>query len=221
MIKRLRQHLRRLVLRVLPRRHRFAVIYRLKWWGGRSSESASGLGSSLAATSKIREELPKLLVEVDCQRLLDLGCGDFHWMKEVALPCDYLGVDIVPSVIAENRRRYTSPGIEFSILDATSDRIPGDVDVILCREVLFHLSFKDIWSALANIKNSNAKYLLLTQIVMKKENTDIHTGGFRHLDLTEAPFKFPKPWKTVQDDSIAQNRSIGVWKTEDIVLKSV
>jgi 2-polyprenyl-3-methyl-5-hydroxy-6-metoxy-1,4-benzoquinol methylase len=221
MIKRLRQHLRRLVLRELPRRHRFAVIYRLKWWGGRSAESASGLGSSLAATSKIREELPALLVEVDCQRLIDLGCGDFNWMKEVALPCNYLGVDIVSSVIAENQKRYTKPGIEFSELDATSDRIPGDVDVILCREVLFHLSFKDIWSTLANIKNSNAKYLLLTQVDMNKENTDIHTGGFRQLDLTEAPFNFPGPRKSIQDDSISQNRSIGLWKTEDIVLKSV
>jgi 2-polyprenyl-3-methyl-5-hydroxy-6-metoxy-1,4-benzoquinol methylase len=197
------------------------MIYRFRWWGGKSSESASGHGSSLAATRQIREELPRLLKELECQKLLDLGCGDFHWMKEVALPCNYIGADIVASVISENSRKYAKSGIEFMVLDATEDALPADVDVLLCREVLFHLSFRDIRSTMARIKASNVRYLLLTQVETGTKNQDIRTGEFRPLDLSTEPFMFPKPRASIRDDTISEKRYIALWRVEDIPVSAI
>ena len=63
---------------ILPVSWRFSRIYRKRWWGGKESESASGRGSSVEATEKMRRELPLLLKQLECEKLLDLGCGDFN-----------------------------------------------------------------------------------------------------------------------------------------------
>lgn len=59
-------------------RSRFRAIYYTGVW--RHSNDAtprSGLGSSLSATTMIREILPTLLDDLNAQTLLDVGCGDF------------------------------------------------------------------------------------------------------------------------------------------------
>jgi len=86
----------------LPVESRFSLIYKKQYWGDGQSESASGQGSSLAATENIRKELPRILKELNCRKIMDLGCGDFNWMRTVQLEVDYLGVDVVEQVIKEN-----------------------------------------------------------------------------------------------------------------------
>jgi hypothetical protein len=46
------------------------------------------------------------LTKVNAYNIVDLGCGDFYWMKEVDLPCKYIGLDIVQEVIEENKEMY-------------------------------------------------------------------------------------------------------------------
>ena len=44
--------------------------------------------------------------------IVDVGCGD--WQMSAAIDwtgIKYLGVDLVPNVIAENRRRFTAPDV--------------------------------------------------------------------------------------------------------------
>ncbi len=200
----------------LPVSARFQKIYRDRHWGGSSSESASGLGSSFQATEAIRAELPLLVQKFGIRKLLDLGCGDFNWMKHVELPVPYIGADIVSEVIENNRRLYGNDAIDFMVLDGIKDPIPEDVDAILCREVLFHLSFEHALALLANVKASNARYLIATQIDSQTENQDTFTGGFRPLDLRKAPFGFPEPLLVIPDDRVSANRSLCLWQLSDI-----
>lgn len=61
-----------------PRRHMqstFAPFYTENLWG--DAESASGPGSTLARTAKLRNELPILLQEIGARSMLDAPCGDF------------------------------------------------------------------------------------------------------------------------------------------------
>ena len=61
-----------------PRRHMqstFAPFYTKNLWG--DAESASGPGSTLARTAKLRNELPILLQEIGARSMLDAPCGDF------------------------------------------------------------------------------------------------------------------------------------------------
>ena len=52
-------------------------------------KSLSGPGSSLLSTRKIRQQMPLLIQDLEVRSVLDVGCGEFNWMKRVKL-----GVDI-------------------------------------------------------------------------------------------------------------------------------
>lgn len=176
---------------------RFTYIYRSNLWAG--PESRSGVGSSLAATARLREELPPLLHRLGVASLLDIPCGDFHWMEQVPLEgIRYIGADIVEELVQENRRRHQDPEgrRRFLRLDLTADPLPA-VDAVLCRDVLVHLSFDRIRSALGGVGRSGARYLLTTTFPGLPANRDITDGDWRPLNLERPPFDFPPPDATL------------------------
>src|SRR5207245_3699197 len=90
----------------------FSTIYSDNLWG--DTESRSGRGSSLTATKAVRRELPALLQQFDVNTLLDAPCGDFVWMLGI-IPAvgKYIGVDIVPELIARNAAAYGNEQVSF------------------------------------------------------------------------------------------------------------
>src|SRR5262249_14931550 len=148
------------------------------WCHGNSDTPRSGWGSSLSATSSIREILPKLLDDLHAQTLLDVGCGDFFWMQHVNLSQYYIGIDIVDAVVEANRNNFDNPRRKFLSLDAIADELP-DANVVLCREIFFHLSFSDIRKLLRNILSKDRSYLIGTSDRQTGFNSDIPTGDFR------------------------------------------
>src|SRR5438552_18629022 len=91
---------------------RFARIYSTNLWS--DPGTGSGVGSGLEATRVVRAELPKALRKLKARVLLDVPCGDFSWMGHVDLGgIEYIGGDIVPSVVEENRRRHSVESRRF------------------------------------------------------------------------------------------------------------
>ena len=199
-------------LAAADRRARFEAIYKLGVWkynGGQ--EALSGAGSELAATVPLRSALAGLLSELGIERFVDVGCGDWTWMSKVDLPCRYLGVDIVGSVIALNNTRYARDGVAFQKLDAVSEELPS-CDAALCREVIFHLSFAEGQRLLDNMIRS-ADWVILTTDRSIWFNSDIRTGDFRRLNLERSPFRLPPPDRVLADDGREPGRICGVWNT--------
>ena len=198
----------------------FTEVYVKGLWG--TGESRSGNGSNLEQTTTIREQLSILFRGLEVKKLLDAPCGDFYWMKWVELDVDeYIGVDIVRELIEENRRRYEKPGREFMVLDITEDEIPR-ADLIFCRDCLVHFSFRDISSALENIKASGSTYLLTTTFSGRDKNEDIITGDWQPLNLQQPPFNFPEPISLINENCTIRNglyadKCLGLWKISDIV----
>ena len=193
---------------------RFREAYESRAWvSSKGQLSLSGLGSEASATRTVVDALPALLVRLGCERLLDVGCGDWNWMREVRLPCDYVGIDIVPEVIEANRR-YERVGVEFEVGDAIEGPLP-EADVVLCREVLFHLSFRDGMAALANIRAAG-RWLLATSDAGIWFNSDIATGDFRRINLERAPYRLPRPRAVISDDGVCRGRVLGLWATADL-----
>lgn len=191
------------------RRDRFAQIYREGVWQlGEDDQPLSGRGSSIEATSIVRSTLPKVFAELDTSTVLDIGCGDMTWMGTLEFGARYVGVDIVPSVIAANQARY--PHLTFDCLDGVVDDLP-DADTVLCREVMFHLSFADAAALLANLRKKPRRWLIATSDDVTWLNADIETGDFRLLNLSKGPFRFPKPVKTIRDDGVSPGRYLCVW----------
>jgi len=86
----------------------FSRIFITNQWGSRISRS--GQGSDDLQTRVVAAELPRLLKDLDARSLLDVPCGDFHWLQRVDLgDVDYTGGDIVPAIIDANRQRHGGP----------------------------------------------------------------------------------------------------------------
>lgn len=166
---------------------RFEEIHKSNFWA--SDESISGPGSQLDQTETIRKELPNIIEKLKIKSLLDLPCGDFHWMKNIDLGnIEYIGGDIVTNLIIQNNDKYKSENITFKELDLITDDLPK-VDAILVRDCFIHLSEKQIKEALKNIKSSGINYLITNNFPDFPENFDIKTGMFRKVNFSKAPYE--------------------------------
>jgi hypothetical protein len=153
----------------------------------------------MAETEAIRGYLPALLKRLEVRSLLDIPCGDYHWMRTLDLDLDrYIGADIVPELVAGLQQRYASEHHEFRVLDATADELPR-ADCILSRHCLIHLSNRRALAALHNFQRSGARWLLTTSSVNVDRNVDIETGSFRPVNLQRPPFNMPSPVESLPD----------------------
>ncbi len=202
---------------------RFERIQRTNLWG--AATSVSGLGSEDPATSAIREALPPLLQSLGVRTLLDAPCGDAGWIGRCRLGVDYIGIDIVPSLIAANNQRAGEgelPG-RFVIADITRDELPR-ADLILCRDCLVHLSFQNIAAAVARFRASGARFLLTTTFPDWSDNRDCEDGDWRALNLTQAPFGWPAPLELINERCDEggggwQDKSLGLWRLADLPIR--
>jgi SAM-dependent methyltransferase len=173
-------------------------------------DSLSGVGSTRRATDELSVQLSGFLREAGCRRLVDIGCGDFNWMQRVEGDFDYLGIDVVPQVVEENRARYGNGKRRFICMDATRAAIePGDVAV--CREVLFHLSFGDGLRLMRNIRAAGFGHVLFTNDTSIWFNSDIRSGDFRRINLLRAPYSLPAAQRELRDDKVSAGRLLAVW----------
>jgi hypothetical protein len=192
----------------------FGRIYSAGGWVHSSAqESRSGLGSSMVATSGLFEEIHNAMRKFECRSLVDVGCGDWNWMSRENILVDYTGIDVVPSVIGNNAK-HSRDNIRFLVCDVVKER-PPEADMVLCREVLFHLSFADIKRALVNLAKCG-KYICATTDTVSWFNSDIWTGGYRTLNLFRPPFRLPRPVFMIDDSIVAAGRFLAIWKSEDI-----
>ena len=183
-------------------------------WG--NSESKSGPGSTVNANSNLLELLEEFINQNSCKSLTDCGCGDFNWMKLFNFNSleKYTGLDIVDEMIQENSTKYSNDKICFKVCDLINDSIPKS-DIIMCKDVLFHLSYADALAALENIKKSGSTYLISTTF-LDYQNSDIVTGEWRPINLESAPFNLQgrvELWENIENrNDIYLNKSIGIWR---------
>ena len=217
-----RRHFSERVIKLQSAEEKFTWIYKNNHWS--SEESASGLGSTLKYTENLRHELPKLLRQFSLRRVFDAPCGDFNWMKSVVdqTAVEYVGGDIVLPLVKALNQKYENPTkrIAFVHIDLTRDEFPS-ADLMICRDCLFHLSFKDTHSLLDNYVRSGIPYLLTTTHHHggNFNNFDIQTGGFRMIDLFSAPYHFPREVLASIDDWVEPDprRQMCLWSREQIV----
>jgi hypothetical protein len=185
----------------------FDEIYKTNKWG--NDESVSGSGSTIGATKHVIIGLNDIVKKYDINSILDIPCGDFNWMRKVNMSkVDYLGADIVEDLVQSNRTKY--PDHKFKVMDLTKDQLPK-VDLIFCRDCLFHLPYELINTGLENIKNSGSKYLLTTTFTDKTiPNRDIKLGQWRRLNLEIEPFSLSPPIE-IFNEKTYKDKSMGLW----------
>ena len=206
---------------------RFARMYETNLWD--NTESRSGEGSSLASTAGVRVGLPNLLRRLGVQRLLDVPCGDFHWMAHVDLAAAgviaYVGGDVVDAIVDANNARYGNAVRRFVRVDLTSGPLPlvagHAADAVLCRDCLVHLSFANIARAMSVIRASGVRYFITTTFLDQPANIDIVDGNWRPLNLERAPFTLPSPVAVLvegceEEGGAFADKALGVWRADDL-----
>jgi hypothetical protein len=200
-----------------PNSEYFARVYERKLFG--KSESVSGPGSDLSATEIIRIEIPKLLSSLGIKSVSDVPCGDLFWFSNLNLKnTEYLGFDIVPKLIFNLKTRY--PEHKFQVFDATVSILPR-TDLIICRDLLVHLTTEQALRVIKNFTKSGSKFLLTTtfpETGMNQELVVPKVGvGWRPLNLAIAPFNLGTPKTIINEGSLEgrgkyKDKSLALWQ---------
>lgn len=161
----------------------FTHIYDKNIWGG------SGGGSTPENTVEYRALLQKLLRDLKIRSVVDWGCGD--WSFSHLIDWDkiwYVGVDVVKSVVDNNRKKYSKPFINFHY-----DTYSNGADMMILKDVLQHWSNEQIVSFLY-AQRGKFKYILITNSNhQQSDDEDIKDGESRGLSANFYPLKLFKP----------------------------
>jgi 2-polyprenyl-3-methyl-5-hydroxy-6-metoxy-1,4-benzoquinol methylase len=147
--------------RVLAQKPTAAAHYDAEYFTGQWRDA--GNNYSLETRRAIEAKNPALIKEVfQPSRVLDLGCGPgalMHLLWE--LDVDVEGIDF-----AESSRRLATPEVRDriaigSVTDATLK--PADrYDLVICREVLEHLTVLEVRQAVANMVRMTSRLIYVT-----------------------------------------------------------
>ena len=182
-----------------PTKDAMAQIYEKNLWGGNRSEFYSGLGSHHPETvNPYLDVVSAFLRDFETPPVVcDLGCGDFNVGKElVKYSKKYIAIDIVPDLIAHNKKEFKAENLEFHALDIATDDLPTG-DCAILRQVLQHLSNAEIKRVVEKLYDF--KYVILTEHLPEGDfepNKDIISGqGIRlkkqsGVKLSAPPFNF-------------------------------
>jgi SAM-dependent methyltransferase len=171
-------------------------------WGG------NGPGSTAAKTKTLLDSLTAFVVDNGITSMLDLGCGTYGWLhpmvkEHFANFNSYIGVDVVSSVIDENRRKY--PGLRFEVLD---ERPLPCADMVFCRDVMQHLTQSQNRRLMAKIRHSRSELLVATSHRDQCSWPLRVAGGCRPVNLELRPYDLGPPVMRLADEG----KSVGVWR---------
>lgn len=165
----------------------FTDIYARKVWG-----DGSGGGSGEQAQPYCDFISEYVIHPTFVFTVLDIGCGDLRVAKRVNWGvANYIGMDAYGAYIDP----MTIPNrmMVWNGVDVLNAPLPA-ADLVLCKEVLQHLSNEQIQTLLDRTAHYPRR-LFANSTFGDNVNEDITTGDFRPVDLTLAPFN--QPAKTV------------------------
>jgi SAM-dependent methyltransferase len=124
---------------------------------------AEGNNYSLETRRRIEAKNPLLIRDVfQPKKVLDLGCGPgalMHLLWE-------LGVDVEGIDFAESSRRLATPEVRDRIAIGQvvdpSLKPAGAYDLVICREVLEHLTVLQVRQAVANMARMTSRFIYVT-----------------------------------------------------------
>lgn len=162
-----------------PTREAMEQVYDLNLWGNNGSNFYSGEGSHHPDIVRPYIEVVTSFLQSKKHQLVvcDLGCGDFNIGKQLMKHTEkYIAVDIVSSLISDNKEKFHAENLEFYCLDIAKDQLPK-ADCVILRQVLQHLSNAEIQSIVEKL--NNFKYIILTEHLPEGEfspNKNIISG---------------------------------------------
>jgi glycosyltransferase involved in cell wall biosynthesis len=174
-----------------PVEQAFTRIHRHAVWGRDADGNPHpGPGSTIENTQQYREFIQAFLKQHNIHSVVDIGCGDWSFSKAMDWSgIQYIGYDIVPSIVENNSEQYAGDSIRFIHADAITADLPK-ADLLLCKDVLQYLPNDDIAQLIKQF--SKFSYCLITNDLdtahPQNANRDTQYGRLHYLDLSAPPF---------------------------------
>lgn len=191
---------------------KFSRIYDQRVWG--DDGNGSGGGSTLEYTKRTRALVEMMIFKYSIDVLVDAPCGAMAWLPNVIFRVgkdrpqfQYIGVDIVPSVIENNIQRFQNvSNMKFTVFDIstrplTITKKTNGKSAIFSRDALQHLSFDLVISTLQNFARSNVDYIIIGSYPNVGRNANISTGDYFAIDLSSSPFSLPAPLEVIEEET--------------------
>jgi hypothetical protein len=166
--------------------------------------------------------IDNIIKKYNINTINDCACGVFaHWACCLDLVnVKYVGYDINILPIERNRKEF--PQHEFYELDIVNEDVPY-ADLVICRDILFHLPNDFVKSIINNIRKNTTKYFLATNHRWLQTNKELsqkeleNEVGFRFINLSIEPYNLNIPieehneevWRYYEGGN---NRQISLWK---------
>jgi hypothetical protein len=165
-----------------------------------------------------------IISRYNIKSIADCPCGLYeNWFYLIDAPSigvKYMGFDINDDAILRNQESY--PELEFSSFNMVTQILPA-VDLIICRDCLFHMPNSFVIETLKNFKSSGSLYLLSTTQTWLEANYELNSeelkneAGNKPINLSIAPFSLGSPIE-LHDENVpgcfhcSRIRSLGLWK---------
>lgn len=182
-----------------------------KGWNGGGKETRCGGGSLRSYSQNVIQSLPGLFARYDINTVADCGCGDWNWMSEV----DLSGIDRYTGydwVIRERALDFKSDKVEFRELNIGTEIIDR-ADMIICRDVLIHMTNEMVLQTIENFRKSGSKYLLATTdstVSNAHRHNIIRAPSFSPINLQIEPFGLGDYKDMIED--VTKTRFMGLWE---------
>jgi SAM-dependent methyltransferase len=164
-------------------RRAFSDIYRNNVWG-----RGSGAGSMPEYAQPYVVMLQRFLHDYEIKSVVDLGCGDWQFSRLIDwTDVNYLGLDVVDTVIDANTELFATDSIGFQIA-TTGEPLPP-ADLVVCKDVLQHLPVAVVADHLVEFRH-RYKHVLITNDVYPDSatNAEISPGSGRAIRPDFQPF---------------------------------
>lgn len=167
----------------------------------------SGPGATEEESRGARAAVNHVIGQYGIRSVLDVPCGDHGWMRLVDLEEmgveRYLGVDIVQEVVEQDRIHFGSDVKRFVQGDARSEQFgdgdgDGGWDLVVCRDMLNHLSPQDGTAALRNLK-TQGRWLLATTWTAEVNEPFRGSEVYCKLNLQSPPYGLEEPVAAFHD----------------------
>lgn len=161
-------------------------------------KSASGPGSSREAASASLKLIDEVVVSYEVKSILDLGCGDWNWMNAAKWrqrpKIAYEGWEAHVGLVEYLVSSFGNERTKFFLRDANVHAFPS-ADLVICRDVLFHLPISTGVELAKRIRAARALFIS-TSFPSIERNDDIvpnsQIPGWGHylVNLDIEPFHF-------------------------------
>lgn len=137
----------------------FDYVYNHGQWSEGGTAPLSGFGSTVANSRPVLEALTNASPSSIC----DIGCGDLTFMRDFLTEnqgkFSYTGIDVSHVALAL-ARKPSIPGTVFLFGDVTHPDFEAHAEVIVIKDILFHLETWQLARALKALERSTYKYLI-------------------------------------------------------------